>query len=196
MESLRPSNPQRDGSLFRELDGVAQQVDKNLPDFIAVGSHSGQTLFQIEGEVNRGLVLGESFGQITNFPRERFDLEVRDAQIDLPRLGLGDVQNSVDELKQVFAAVFYLFEAVLLVFVQRMHIGAFEQTLGESDDGAQGGAKLMAHVGQKIGLGLIGAFGQGLRFLQGHVGRLQCSGVLFQLFFRLQQNLFPLACDW
>ena len=42
------ADPQRDRSLFRELDRVAEQVDENLPDLVAVGSDRRQMLFQIE----------------------------------------------------------------------------------------------------------------------------------------------------
>jgi hypothetical protein len=68
----------------------------------------------------------------------------------------------------------------------------FEGQVGQTDDGIHGGADLVAHVGQKIALGLGGGLGLGLLLVQvlhhvehGRLGFIQFLDLLLEIVLHL-----------
>src|SRR5262249_46157157 len=75
---------------------------------------------------------------------------------------LGDVEHVVEQRQQDLAGALKQLRLTLLLGRQL----AVEQQLGESDDGVQGRADLVAHGGEEIRLGAIGLLHRRLRLLE------------------------------
>ena len=105
----------------------------------------------------------------------RMNMVALRGDLHLARLDLGKVQNAVDVVQQNAAAAADIPEAVVLGLV-----GILPQAqLGHAQDRVERGADVMAHVGQKLALGLAGGLGSlggdaGLFLLlaEGHGGRV------------------------
>ena len=78
-------------------------------------------------------------------------------QLHTPGLDLGEVQDVVDEREEVLAGGVDIPEVLVLLGVQ-LPEHPLEQHLGEADDGVQGRAQLVGHVGQELGLVAAGGF--------------------------------------
>ena len=84
------------------------------------------------------------------------------AQLIGPGLDLGHVENVVDELEQMLAAVV---DVAGIVAVARFVDGAQQlvlDDLGKADDGVQRRPQLVAHVGEEHRLGAVGVFRRSL----------------------------------
>ena len=79
-----------------------------------------------------------------------------DVQRHLARFNLGEVQNLVEQTQQRTCCT------VGFVGIVRLAVGqvGFLQERQHADDGVHGGANLMAHIGQKLALGLGGLLGR------------------------------------
>ena len=149
-------------SHFRELDGVAHQIDEYLAQAGGVGADrfgDRAGVLCLQGDV---LCLGPD-------PRQRgdigHDLDRRTCNLldfDLPGLDLGEVEDVVDDFQQVLAVSLYR--------VNRLDVVRFldpaEQQVREAEDGSHWGADLVAHVGQEFTLGPRGGFGRDLGLFQ------------------------------
>ncbi|OPZ06763.1 MAG: hypothetical protein BWZ08_02215 [candidate division BRC1 bacterium ADurb.BinA292] len=149
--------PDADGAFFGELDGVADEVDQDLLGAVEVGvgeQFLGIGGADLEGEVQAGagrLDAGEAF----DLAQEFFDREVVDQEIHAAGLDAGDVEDVVNELEQVLGRGEGVGDVLALL------LGAFAQALQdqleEANDRVEGGAQLMAGIGEEFTLGLIGA---------------------------------------
>ena len=99
---------------------------------------------------------------------------LRQVEPDAAGLDLRHVEDVVDHVEQVLPALVDV-AAILAVFLcaeraehARLH------DLGESDDGIERRAQLMAHIGEELRLGLVGLLGPGLLLgiFVGEVGEL------------------------
>ena len=84
---------------------------------------------------------------------------------DLPGLGLGEIQDVVDDTQQCLARFANVLHHHGLAGGQRLPV----QQLGQSEDGVHGRADFVAHVGEKFALGPGGGLGG---FLGGNQGQL------------------------
>ncbi len=95
-----------------------------------------------------------AFGQIGKHARQRVELlaqvEIDLLQRQLAGLHLGQIEDVVDKEQQGIGGGFYLAEIIPLLLIQ----AGLQCQGAEADNGVHGGADLMAHVGQKIALGL------------------------------------------
>ena len=157
---------QRDGDapgLGGELDRVGQQVEQHLiePDIVAqdplgrdVPDHHVKIL-----PLGLDQRLDDADQRLHRFPqRDRRDVEGEPAAFDL-----GHVQHVVDEPQQVPAGQVDLAQAVLHP-VRVVQVGGGDA--GHPHNGVEGGADVMAHVGQELAFGLVGPLGFGLGLAQ------------------------------
>src|SRR5205807_2947856 len=88
------------------------------------------------------------------------------AKLHLPGFHFRKVEDVVDELEQMIAAVVNLIQKAAPGggIVEPAHIVA--EQLRKADDRVEWSPELMAHVGQEFALGSIGALGFDLRFAQ------------------------------
>ncbi len=97
-------------------------------------------------------------------------------QLQLARFNLGQVQQIIDQGKQMAGAG--LHGAQLLILIGSQRAGQLhQQGAGEADDGVQGGAQLMAHAGQKAVFGQVGLCQLLVLFLQCPIGALALGDV-------------------
>ena len=111
--------------------------------------------------LDHGLAFEHDFGQRRRFSRKR----------QLAGLDLREIQNLVDQLEQIPARVENLVDAGRLGRRGRRGIGIDQ--LGETEDGVERGAELMAHAGKEIRFREVGFFRRGFGPLQFDVILLQ-----------------------
>ena len=80
-------------------------------------------------------------------------------ELELARLDLGEIKDVADDGEQRVGALADGLRVVALLGVQ---VGA-EEKAGHADDGVHRRANLVAHVGEELGLGHVGAFRRFLR---------------------------------
>ena len=145
-------------ALGRELDGVRQQVQQHLHDPALVAPEPGQRGGDIDAQADRGRFrrIGD---QVLGGLDDVAQLDVGFLQLDVPRHGLGQVQDVVDDVEQVPAAGMDV-AGVFQVFgrAQRAEHLLLED-LREPQDGVQGRPQLVAHIGQELVLGPVGQLG-------------------------------------
>ncbi len=76
-------------------------------------------------------------------------------------LDLGKIEDVIDQLQEVLGVPTY---RVNVFRALRGGLDGPQEQIGESDDGGQRGADLMAHVRQELALGAAGGFGRRCSF--------------------------------
>ncbi len=84
--------------------------------------------------------------------------ERRDLNIHAPGFDLGDIQDGIDQPKQVVSAD-QDFIQILDLLLGQDPLALATHNPGEPDDGIQRSTQLVAHVRQEGALGLVGGFG-------------------------------------
>jgi len=140
-----------DGSFFRELDGVSNQVEQNLANAQPV-QHQRREPFRTDHFVMKILPVCPQVkehlhlrGQLLQFCRLRRDLH-------LLRVDFAEVENVVDQLEQRVPGQVDRLQ-ILVELLGLYWIVA--QELAETDDGVERGAQFMAHCRQKQVPGFI-----------------------------------------
>ena len=160
------------------LDGVGEKVDQNLFDAGPIGLDRVRHVETGEGHadapppcqwLDHRLALEHHLDQ-----RDRLERHGK-----LPRFDHGQVEDLVDQLQQIPAAVQDLADAFFLGGRWGRRIGLHE--LGESEDGIERRAKLVAHAGKEIRLGQIGFFCGGLGIDEGRLDLVALGQVPGQL---------------
>ena len=172
----------------RELGGIAQQVENDLPDLILVGVDDGQAFIHLFFEHHAGSEqrLGGVGAQID----QGADPEIGGQHIHAAGFDLGDVQHGVDQVEQVLGADQDLVQVLGLLLGQHA-FGFAADDAGEADDGVERRAQLVAHVGQEGALGLVGLFGgSALAFLSSSSA---CLRSVISRMVSMAPTMFPLA---
>ena len=151
-----------DAALAGEFGGIAQQVEQHLADLFLVRVHLGQVRRQRTEQPHTGFCQRLAGGQAT--VDQRGEAEIADLQLHASGFDLGDIQNGVDQAKQMLGADQYFVQILKLLFGKGFFTLAPDDA-GETDDGVQRRAELVAHIGQEGRLGLIGFFGGAARLL-------------------------------
>src|SRR4030095_3132101 len=141
-------------ALRGELHGVGEEVEEHLLDLALVGDDVLERL--VDRELEREIVAGGPFA----YQRERVleshsEIERPELQLHPARLDLGEVQDVVDQREQV-APRGQDEPDVLGLLLVKLAKHAVVQHLREADDRVEGGAELMGHVGEELGLVLAG----------------------------------------
>ena len=106
--------------------------------------------------------------------------EAPELQLHPPGLHLREIQDVINERQEVSPAVEDILEILLLLGVEVAE-EAFEEYLGEADDGVERRAELVRHAGQELGLVAVG----GLELL---VEPPQLSFIRFRLVARVPSS--------
>ena len=168
----------------RELDGIAEQVVQDLaqPHRIADDlERQGRRDVEVEHDVvvmrHRTERIADAFGQLFDLQRCRVDFHVTG-------LDLGQVEDVVDDAQQAQRRVPDRHGQCLLFGRQP----GLEQDFGRADDAVHRRAHLVAHRGQEVGLGLVGALG-------GELGQPELERALGDHFLQVRAVPFEFVGD-
>ena len=145
---------------IRKLDGVAQQVEEDLPDARDVADDLGrQRRLELVGQLQS---FRECLGrqQLKRVFDARLRIERLQIELQLAGLDLREVENVVDDRQQPVAARADHLDPLTLRARQRR----IQQQRGHADHAVHRRADLVAHAGEKRALGLCRGLG---RFLGG-----------------------------
>src|SRR3546814_12183191 len=90
------------------------------------------------------------------------------AQIQLAGLDLGEVQDVIDDLQQMPAALVNIAGIAVVAVAAELAVQLVQHDLGKTDDGVERRAQLVPHVGEELGLGAVG----GLRLVRSEARRV------------------------
>ena len=134
--------------LGSEFDRVGQEIEGDLLERAPVGAQAdaGRNL----GADFEVFVLGACGHDTQGVAQFAVKLDVLQVELETSGLDLRHVEHVVDDVEQVFAAAVNV-AAVLDIFVgaERAEHSRFHD-LGETDDGIQRRAQLVAHVGEEF----------------------------------------------
>ena len=120
--------------MLGEFGRVADQVNQDLLEHVLVGDDKRQAFFHVNLVADLRLALDEFFGHAAYLADERFQVEGSGIHLGFSGLDLGGVQNPVDQDQQVYTAFIDFCQTVFLVIVQRVAVGAFQKSLGKSNN--------------------------------------------------------------
>ena len=139
-------------ALLGELDGVAHQVEQDLPQPAGVADQGvGHVRLHVADQL-QPLLVGPHGQRPQGVADRRPQREVGRVQLQLAGLDLGEVEQVVDDAEQAVGRRLDRLQALPLVLGQRR----VEDQLGHAEDGVHGGADLVADVGQELVLGPVG----------------------------------------
>src|SRR5262245_53570087 len=149
LELLRPRSD-GDGTVFRELVGIARQVEQRLTEPRLVGVDRAEIRRAINhhaiGVLRRHRL--DRLGYVLDCRHEQERFEVK---LHSPRLDLGQIEDVVDQGEQVACRAQNAVERLELVLAFEI-AGVLQQHLGDADDGVERRAQLVAHAGEELGL--------------------------------------------
>ena len=141
-----------------ELDGVGDQIEQDLQDQLAVGARDHLIGAGFERDLDSALQrLGLAHADALARHLDKIDLALLEGE--LVRLGLGEIQDVVDDREKVIAAGGDVLDVGGIVLVAERTEGLPVHDVREADDRVQGRAQLMAHIGEEFALGVVGLVG-------------------------------------
>ena len=145
-------DPDDDLALLGELDGVADEVEQDLPQPARVADQGvGHLRLDLAGQL-QPLPVGAEGQRPEGLPQDVPQGEVGVVELELAGLDLGEVEQVVDHLQQGIGRGLDDRQVLALLVGQ----GRVEGELGHAEDGVHGGADLVADVGQELVLGPAG----------------------------------------
>jgi hypothetical protein len=183
---------ERNGTTARELDGVGDEVEKDLGETNLVACNpTGDSVADAEAEMDPLAGRGGGY-QLQGLLGDRFQAEGPGLEFELAGIDFRIVEDVVDDGEQVFSAGA---DDADELFLFAAHFRGLEQG-GHPDDAVHGSADLVAHVGEEFafqaggGGKLVGGIGEFQ--IEGHdalVGDFQfLVGVLEPLILLLQHE--------
>src|SRR4029079_7897677 len=159
---LQNANLDGDLTLLGELDGVVAEIDQDLtePERIAaeMGGPRGLDLEDQLEPLGRGLLTH----QVADILQHLVEIEIDVLDRQFAGLDLREIENVVDDAKQVLAGTLDLLHVVALA---RRKLG-LKREMGKADDSVHRRPDLVAHIGQEDALGLACLERRHSRFLQ------------------------------
>ncbi|MNJ53233.1 hypothetical protein D3C77_486130 [compost metagenome] len=158
----KTGNADLDRTLFCELDGIADQIGKDLLETQSIDQHiTVNARVDVEDQAQTFLS-GQSF----EHPGHRFDQLAQvgtfGRQAQASGLDARDIEDVADQLQQAFCRGMGNFDAGP---INGFAVGALERKLQDADNGIHGRANFMTHGRQETGFRAAGVVGQVLRFL-------------------------------
>src|SRR5713101_6946183 len=134
-----------------ELDGVGDEVEQHLLELERIRPDPGQVRgeFEIDGDVERSRPLRHEMQDVA---RHLADLDLVLVELDLAGFELRDVEDVADDAEQVLGAGADVAGIAGIAGAAERTQDLVGHDLGEADDGVQGRAQLVAHIGQELGL--------------------------------------------
>ena len=151
---LQDADVQPDRAVAGELDGIARQVHQDLFDAQAV-AHQGPVKDGALDSPVKVLGLGQGGHEGAHLLEEVVEDEGLGVDAQGPGLDAGEIEDVVEDAQQTVARGTDALQHVTLADAPGLAL----QQLGHAEDGIEGGANLMAHVGQEGGLGAVGGLG-------------------------------------
>mmetsp|Transcript_15422 Transcript_15422/g.43137 ORF Transcript_15422/g.43137 Transcript_15422/m.43137 type:complete len:331 (-) Transcript_15422:1164-2156(-) len=140
---------------MRELYGVGQQVQQHLLDTVGIGAHDGVHAIVDERDDLEALLGSAHHDGVERLLHRLGNPKLHWVQHQLTALDACDVKDIVDEAKQrLSAGLHHLCQLRLLVREVRG-----EQQLVDPQDSVERCPHLVAHVRQKLALGVVGCLG-------------------------------------
>ncbi len=148
---------QRHAPVFGEFRGVAQQVEKALPQLNDIGVHGAG----IRGHIHHQVIAflsHECPNGAGGLLHQGGDLDVLGEGVHAVRLDFAEVEHVVDEAEEVAGVGLDLAEVGQQARLTQV-LDLLLHHLAVADDGRQRRAQLMAHVGQERALRPVGRLG-------------------------------------
>ena len=156
----------RDLAVERELDGVGKKIGQHLTNAGRVAEEVAPRTGAARDVESETLDLGLDPGGRDHAVQLMLQVHVADRKVQMAGLDLGDIEDVGHQPFQRHAGVFDQLDQFALGRGQL----ALGQHTDQSDDAVQGRPDLVADIGQKVGLGLVGYLGSGLGIQQFAVG--------------------------
>src|SRR4029077_3563989 len=132
----------------RKLDGIGEQVQQHLLGLQLVGPQQRQLRRQLDLLRETGAAEAIAY-QLAGRVDRVAQVEHALVEIKLACLGLRQVENIVDDLEQMRAAVVNIGNVGAIFFVRERAEYFAQDHLGKTDDRVQRGAQLVAHAGEE-----------------------------------------------
>ena len=139
-------NRDHDFATLGELDGVVDEIGENLPQPHRVAAHAPRYLLVDRAGDFQSLALGALTEKLDHILDRLDRIEHHLFQVDFAGFDLGEVENLVDDLEQVFGGAFDGLGEPGLVIVQP----ALQQQFRHAHDAVHRRADLVAHVGEEL----------------------------------------------
>src|SRR5262249_53411058 len=135
---------------FGELARIAEEIEKDLPQPHWVHGQCAEVLLGVNDEAVL-VLLGKLSGGGDNILDQRGLLYGLWVELELSGLDLREVEHLVDEAKQVSTSAVHALQWLLRLFCSEPR-RIFDHHLGQSDDGVERRAQLVAHAGDELRL--------------------------------------------
>ena len=147
---LEALSHQRQPAVLGELAGVTENIEEALLELGAVGADGAEIVGKPQFK-RVAVFLGHRDDERTHLVEQRHDVHVFEKDIHAAGLDLRQIENVVDQAKQVAAGAFDLLEVGDEAFLSEID-GFFLENFAVADDGIERRAQLMAHVGEELRL--------------------------------------------
>ncbi len=147
-------HPQGYGTLFRVLCGIGKQVGDNLLETQLVPEESNRQMGVDFQQEEQSLFLQAEFHKIGQICNEGAGIVLCLDEFHAACLDLGEIQDVIDDAQEAGARCANVVGILQDVLV--MTLPAYQ--LIHAQNGGDGGAYLMAHVGEEVCLGPVGLF--------------------------------------
>ena len=145
-----------------ELDGVADEIEQDLPDPARVADQVPRRSRQAADDELDTLGRGLTRQQASHVLGQKLQIEGAWVELHHARFDLGEVEDVVDHGQQRATRSTDRLDVVALLFVERRP----RERIGHPHHAVHGRAELVAHVGEEAALGRRGLLGPGLRCTQ------------------------------
>src|SRR5262249_52064493 len=142
--------PQPDLAFLGELAGIAQKVEEDLSQPHGVNGQCAEVLLGVNDEAVLFLV-GKLSSGADDIVYQRGSLGGFWVEVQLSGLDLRQIEHLVDEAKEVSPSAVHALQWLLRLFSAEA-CRVFDHHFGQSDDGVEGRAQLMAHAGDELRL--------------------------------------------
>ena len=149
-----------------ELDGVGDEVQRDLLERARIAVHHGQVLRRAGDQID-AVVARLQRQQIAAVQERRARRERLRRNFEIAGFHLGDIEDAVDDRQEMLAGIVDQLRVFLAARGVEHHRLFMHDHLGEADDGVQRRAQFVAHGGQEPGLGGIRLLGGGARQFEG-----------------------------
>jgi hypothetical protein len=144
------AHPQRDIALFRELAGIAQQIEQDLLEPHGVRGERTEVLLGLDDEAVL-VLLGELSRGADDLIDKARQINRLGIELELAGFDLREIEDLVDEAQEVGPGGIHAaqrFQCLLRAEAFRVA----DHHLGQADDGVERRAQLVAHAGEKLRL--------------------------------------------
>ena len=138
-----------------EFDGVADEIDDDLAETVAVAAdHLGDTGGDVAEEFKTLFIGAKGEGLESGF-EDIAEVEVDVFELGLAGFDLGEVEDVVDDAEERVCGEFDGLEVLALLWDEL----GLESEIGHANHAVEWGADFVAHVSEELAFGLVAGFG-------------------------------------